>query len=198
MNTLFKFTATAGLALTITGCAQYSPYCDPCQGRSYTYVQPAPAPVPQPAPVQPTPQKTYHDPAVEDILVINVTGYGAPKSTFENLAQRRLMALRASELDAYRKIAEQVSGLHIVGDTRMDDFIADRDRLRAYLNSFVQGAAITNQEFEADGMAVTTMSLKISRRQMQQQLEQERRWHAAGGHLPPGGAYHDHTFAPRY
>ena len=190
MNTLFKLTATAGLALTMVGCAQYSPYCDPCQGRTYTYAQPAPAQAP--------PKPTYVAPVVDDILVINVTGYGAPKNTFESLAQRRLMALRASELDAYRKIAEQVSGLHIVGDSRVDDYIANRDRLRSYVNSFVQGASIINQEFEDDGMAVTTISLKISRYQMQKQLEQERRWHAAGGHLPPGNAYHDHTFAPRY
>ncbi len=197
MNTLCKLTATAALALVMTGCAQYSPYCDPCQAQTYPYAQPAPLSAHQPSVLRSTPQATYVTPA-DDILVINVTGYGAPKSTFENLAQRRLMALRASELDAYRKIAEQVSGLHIVGDTRMNDYIADRDRLRAYLNSFVQGAAITNQEFEADGMAVTSMSLKISRNRMLQQLEQERRWHAAGGHLAPGSAYHDHTFAPRY
>ncbi|GAA0791552.1 LPP20 family lipoprotein [Marinobacterium sediminicola] len=192
MNNLFRLTTIAGLALIITGCAQYSPYCDPCEPRARTYVQ-----VQQP-PAQPAPQASYASPKVDDTLVIKVTGYGAPKSTFESLAQRRLMALRASELDAYRKIAEQVSGLHIVGDTRMDDFIADRDRLRAYLNSFVQGAAIINQEFEADGLAVTTMSLKISRSRMLQQLEQERRWHAAGGHLPPGSAYSTPSFAPRY
>jgi hypothetical protein len=192
MNTLFKLTATAGLALTLSGCAHYSPYCDPCQGQTYSHTA-----VAQPAPVRPLPKVSYVAP-VDDILVINVTGYGAPKSTFENLAQRRLMALRASELDAYRKIAEQISGLHIVGDTRVNDFIPERDRLRSYVNSFVQGAAIIDQDFEADGLAVTTMSLKISRSQMRRQLEEERRWHAAGGHLPPGSAYHDHTFAPRY
>ena len=197
MNSLSKLTATAGLALTLAGCAHYSPYCDPCQAGTYTPARPAMGPM-QPAPVRPAPQATYVAPVVDDILVINITGYGAPKSTFENLAQRRLMALRASELDAYRKIAEQISGLHIVGDTRVNDYITDRDRLRSYLNSFIQGAAIMDQEFEADGMAVTSMSLKISRSQMRQMLEEERRWHAAGGHLPPGSAYHDHTFAPRY
>ncbi|MBA4502815.1 LPP20 family lipoprotein [Marinobacterium marinum] len=193
MNTLFKLSATAGLALTLAGCAHYSPYCDPCLAHTYEA-----RPVPPPVTVQQTRVVTQVVPAADDIMVINVTGYGAPKNTFENLAQRRLMALRASEVDAYRKLAEQVSGLHVVGDTRVNDYIADRDRLRTYLNSFVQGAAITAQEFEEDGMAVTTMSLKISRSQMRQQLEQARRWHAAGGHLPPGGAYHDHTFAPRY
>lgn len=186
MNTLMKLSATASLVLTLTGCAHYSPYCDPCyapaHGASYA----------------PTSRQSPLIAPVDDILIINVTGYGAPKSTFENLAQRRLMALRASELDAYRKIAEQISGLHIVGDSRVEDYIASRDRLRSYINSFVQGAAITHQDFEDDGMAVTTMSLKTSRSQLRLSLEQERRWHATGGHLPAGAAYHDHTFAPRY
>ncbi|PSL11937.1 hypothetical protein CLV44_12145 [Marinobacterium halophilum] len=196
MNNPLKLSAIAGLSLLISGCAHYT--CSTCvpaypAHQTTRIIQPVIAP--QRAP-QPIPQAYI---AVDDIQVITVTGYGAPKSTFENLAQRRLMALRSSELDAYRKIAEQISGLHIVGDTRMDDFIANRDRLRAYVNSFVQGAAITRQEFEDDGMAVTTMSLKISRRQMQQMLEQERRWHASGGHLPAGAAYHDHgSYAPRY
>lgn len=192
MTNLFKFSVTTGLALVISGCAHY-----PCNTCNLT----APSTVDPVVHVQPQVnyQQPHAEPVVNDTLVINVTGYGAPKSTFENLAQRRLMALRASELDAYRKIAEQVSGLHIVGDTRMDDFIAQRDRLRAYLNSFVQGAAITHQEFEEDGMAVTTMSLKISRSQMNRMMEEERRWHASGGHLPAGAAYSDRSgFAPRY
>lgn len=184
MRTLLKFSAAAGLALTLAGCAtSSSPYCDPCQNPAYAADRTTAAPALAP---------------VDDIQIITVTGYGAPKSTFENLAQRRLMALRASELDAYRKVAEQISGLHIVGDSRVDDFIPNRDRLRSFVNSFVQGAAITRQEFEEDGMAVTTMSLKISRRQMQRLLEEEHRWHAHGAHLPAGTAYHGNTFAPHY
>lgn len=172
MNNFVKFSIAAGAALVIAGCAPQSR--------------------------QPS-SMSYAEAPLSDIQVISVTGYGAPKSTFDNLAQRRLMALRASEVDAYRKIAEQIAGLQIIGDTRTDDFIADRDRLRTYLNSFVQGATITDQEFEADGMAITTMSLKISRSQMRQMLEQERYRKARGETLPQGGAYsHHNAFAPRY
>ncbi|MBP0048133.1 hypothetical protein H9C73_05250 [Marinobacterium sp. AK62] len=185
MNNIIKFSTLAGIALLISGCAPYAyNTCANCQ---------APA------------QQTYNNAitqsaaGVDDTQVITVTGYGAPKSTFENLVQRRLMALRASEVDAYRKIAEQISGIQVVGDTRVDDFIADRDRLRTYINTFVQGAAITEQEFQPDGMAVTTMSLKISRSRMLRMLEQERRRHSMGGSLPSGGAFSFGTsFAPRY
>ncbi len=172
MNNLLKFSIAAGAALLISGCAPHNYQSGP---------------------------SSYSDAPLSDIQVINVTGYGAPKSTFDNLAQRRLMALRASEVDAYRKIAEQIAGLQIIGDTRTDDFIADRDRLRTYLNSFVQGATITDQEFESDGMAVTTMSLKISRSEMRRMLEEERYRKARGDSLPQGGAYSQPSaFAPRY
>ncbi|MBV0932493.1 LPP20 family lipoprotein [Marinobacterium weihaiense] len=191
MKRVFKVSAVAGLALAIGGCAQHY---NPCCGYSDTYAVTSPATYQ----VVKTPRTCGGPACVNDVLVISVNGYGAPKSTFENLAQRRLMAMRASELDAYRKIAEQVSGLHIMGDTRVDDFVANRDRLRSYINSFVQGATITNQEFESDGMAITTMSLKISRSQMRRIMEEERRWHANGGHLPSGAAYHHTGFAPRY
>lgn len=194
MNSVFKVSAVAGLALAISGCAQHYT-TSTCCGSSGSYT------VTTPALYYPEHKvRGCGEPAcVDDTLIINVTGYGAPKSTFENLAQRRLMAMRASELDAYRKIAEQISGLHIVGDTRVQDYVADRDRLRSYVNSFVQGATITSQEFEADGMAVTSMSLKVSRSQMRNRLEQDHNWHAKGQHLPSGAAYSEQSlFAPRY
>jgi len=48
-------------------------------------------------------------------------------------------------------------------------------------------------------MAVTTMSLKVSRSQMRRRLEQDSHWHTQGKHLPSGAAYSEHgLFAPRY
>ncbi len=136
---------------------------------------------------------------VPDEIVVNVVGYGAPKNTFESAAQRRLMALRASELDAYRKLSEQISGVHIFGDTRVDDFIAQHDRIRSRLNTFIQGATITHQEFQSDGVAVTHMTMRVSRSQLQRMLERERIYQSRGLGLVPGGAFRDTLYyAPRY
>lgn len=136
---------------------------------------------------------------VPDEIIINVIGYGAPKNTFESAAQRRLMALRASELDAYRKLSEQISGVHIFGDTRVDDFIAQHDRIRSRLNTFIQGATITHQEFESDGVAITYMTMRVSRSQLQRILERERIYQSRGLGLVPGGAFRDTLYyAPRY
>ncbi|RAU17171.1 hypothetical protein DN062_14800 [Nitrincola tibetensis] len=136
---------------------------------------------------------------IPDEQVLNVVGYGAPRNTFESAPQRRLMALRASEVDAYRKMAEQVSGVHIFGDTSVDNFVANHDRLRTRLNSFIQGATITHQEFQDDGVAITYMALKISRSELRRLLESERLYHTRGHGLIQGGAYRDTLYyAPRY
>jgi len=205
MNSYLKLTAAAAFSLTLAGCAHQSRYCcdsyaaAPVSATSYEapYMHPSASSACSSRTCTPTPCTDQL--CANDSLVINVTGYGAPKSTFENLAQRRLMAMRASELDAYRKLAEQVSGLHLFGSTSVNDYIAGRDRLRSQVNSFIQGAAIVHQEFEDDGMAITTMSLKISKYRLQRILDREMYRYHTGGNLPPGGAYSNHGFfAPRY
>ncbi|WP_151670494.1 LPP20 family lipoprotein [Nitrincola schmidtii] len=124
-----------------------------------------------------------------DIVIVNVTGYGAPKNTFANAAQRRLMTLRASELDAYRKLAEQVAGIYIQGDSDLNNFMAGNDRLKMQLNSFIQGASITNQEILDDGVGVTQMTMQVSRSQLIRMLEKENNQPARrGAGLVPGGA----------
>ena len=126
---------------------------------------------------------------VQDEILISVVGYGAPHHTFETSAQRRIMALRASELDAYRKLAEQASGVHVFGDTRVDNFIARDDRVRSRLSAFVQGATITHQEYQDDGVAVTHMTMKVSRSQLQRMMEADRVSQSRGLGLVPGGAF---------
>ena len=124
-----------------------------------------------------------------DIIIVNVTGYGAPKNTFANAAQRRLMTLRASELDAYRKLAEQVAGIYIQGDSDLNNYMAGNDRLRTQLNSFIQGASITNQEILEDGVGVTQMTMQVSRSQLIRMIERETNQpNRRGAGLVPGGA----------
>lgn len=130
-----------------------------------------------------------------DIVIVNVTGYGAPKNTFANAAQRRLMTMRASELDAYRKLAEQVAGIYIQGDTDLNNFMAGDDRLKMQLSSFIQGAAITNQEILDDGVGVTQMTMQVSRSQLIKMLEKENSQPARrGAGLVPGGAINSPSY----
>lgn len=191
MNSKLKLTlAVAGTLALLSGCAS-----QPCNtGNCYTEVHE----VTQRDNCS-TSTRNCTTVVIPDELVLNVVGYGAPRTTFESIQQRRLMALRASELDAYRKLAEQVSGVHIFGDTSVDNFIANHDRIRSRLNTFVQGATITHQEFQEDGVAVTFMSLKVSRSELRRTLERERLYHSRGHGLVPGSAVRDSLYyAPRY
>ena len=127
-----------------------------------------------------------------DIIIVKVTGYGAPKNTFANAAQRRLMTMRASEIDAYRKVAEQVSGIYISGDSDLNNFMAGNDRLRTQINTFIQGASITHQEILDDGVALTHMSMQVSRSQLIRMLEKENSSPVRrGAGLVPGGTVRD-------
>lgn len=115
-------------------------------------------------------QSTATEIEIEEPIEIKVTGYGAPTPTFQNISQRRLMSLRASEVDAYRKLGEQIGGVHLSGDTRVSDYISGNDRLRLQLNAFVRGAAITSQDIRTDGTAETSMLLKVHPSTLRQML----------------------------
>lgn len=194
MNISMKIAISLIASVTIVGCASQPRSCyDRSCEDSVVYAEPIRAECTTSA------VNNCNPLVIPDEIVINVIGYGAPKNTFESAAQRRLMAMRASELDAYRKLSEQISGVHIFGDTRVDDFIAGHDRIRSRLNTFIQGATITHQEFESDGVAITYMSMRVSRSNLQKMLERERIYQSRGLGLVPGGAYRDSLyFAPRY
>lgn len=130
-----------------------------------------------------------------DIIIVQVIGYGAPKNTFANAAQRRLMTMRASEVDAYRKLAEQVAGVYISGDSSLNDFMAGNDRIKSQVNTFIQGASITNQEILDDGVGVTQMTMQVSRSQLIRMLEKEStKPTQQGSGLVPGGAINSPSY----
>ncbi|MBN1514126.1 MAG: hypothetical protein JXB13_19065 [Phycisphaerae bacterium] len=54
-------------------------------------------------------------------------------------AQNKLLAKRAAEADAYRKLAETIQGLHVRSDTLVRDFVTESDVIRAELDTFIRG-----------------------------------------------------------
>jgi hypothetical protein len=61
------------------------------------------------------------------------------------------MAMRAAEVDAYRKLAEQIQGFRISGSTTVSAFAVQNDSVRTYVDSFIRGARITSITAIADG-----------------------------------------------
>jgi hypothetical protein len=78
-----------------------------------------------------------------DPILIRVTGYSAFETEADAKSEsKRLLALRASKLDAYRSLAERVYGLSISGKSVVKDFALKEDRFAVGLDSYIRGARV--------------------------------------------------------
>ncbi|MCK7544266.1 LPP20 family lipoprotein [Marinobacter bryozoorum] len=99
-------------------------------------------------------------------IVVRVSGFG----TYEDAAadrlstRKRLMARRASQLDAYRNLAERVYGTVVYGSSTVSDFVARNDMFRTYVDSYLRGAKVVSVNEHSDGVVETVMELKLERR----------------------------------
>lgn len=107
----------------------------------------------------PTPAK-----ASSELIRITAVGYGA-EVAFEGMTpgQRRLMAIRASKLDAYRSLAEQLYGISIDSNTSVASLAAQNDSFRARVNSTVRGARVISITPMADNNYETVMEVFVDR-----------------------------------
>ncbi len=86
---------------------------------------------------------------------IEATGEAVPPEGKGGTAQGRLMAARAAELDAKRKLAEKVYGLSLSSQTTVKDFIAQHDEIRSYMDAILVGASIEKTEYDGETAKVT-------------------------------------------
>lgn len=74
---------------------------------------------------------------------VQAVGYGAESNYADyNTGQRRLMAIRAAKLDAYRSLGEQVYGVYVSAHSRTSAAIIQVDTIRTYIDAFVRGARV--------------------------------------------------------
>lgn len=64
----------------------------------------------------------------------------------------QLLARRSAEADAFRKLAEIVYGLQINATTRVRDFMAESDDVRAEVDQFVRGVRLGTPIYYSDGL----------------------------------------------
>ncbi|MEW9899409.1 LPP20 family lipoprotein [Chitinivorax sp. PXF-14] len=95
-------------------------------------------------------------------LRFTATGYGSA-STFEGYTagQRRLLAMRAAKLDAYRSLAEQVYGVRIKGNTTVAAMVAQNDSFRVYLDAYLRGAHVVSVTPMAEGNYETEIEIEL-------------------------------------
>lgn len=107
------------------------------------------------------PMETQVDPVAP--LILRVVGYGAinPKAKGQSKVQQRLMAIRASRLDAYRSMAERVYGAKISGSSTVRDLVVQNDSFRSYVDTFIHGARVVSADVQEDGSVETILEMVI-------------------------------------
>jgi len=80
---------------------------------------------------------------VPPIKILTAIGYGT-SDIFKNYspAQQRLLGMRASKMDAYRNLAEQIYGVKIQGHSTISAMIVRNDSYRTYVDAFLKGAQV--------------------------------------------------------
>ncbi|MCX7101282.1 MAG: LPP20 family lipoprotein [Methylobacter sp.] len=74
---------------------------------------------------------------------LNAIGYGTvEKSDKYSRSQIKLMAMRASKMDAYRSLAEQLNGIQLRGQTAVEDMEVNQDSYQVFLNAYLRGARV--------------------------------------------------------
>lgn len=65
--------------------------------------------------------------------------------------QQKLLARRAAEADAYRKLTETVYGLQINSRTYVKDFVTENDEIRGDVDAFIKGIRLGTPQWYEDG-----------------------------------------------
>ncbi|MFY8055975.1 MAG: LPP20 family lipoprotein [Limnohabitans sp.] len=116
-----------------------------------------PPPMPPVVKKEPTSMIT---PVAERGEKISATGYAVISvQNHRTPAQQRLLAIRASKLDAYRALTEQVYGQQIDANTTVAEMAVMNDTFRARVEGVVYGAVLVSITPVGDDTYETTLSL---------------------------------------
>ena len=99
-------------------------------------------------------------PMTERQQTIRGTGYAVISTqNHKNGAQQRLMAIRASKLDAYRALTEQVYGQQLDATTTVAEMMITSDTFRTRVQGIIYGAVLESITPIGDDTYETTLSL---------------------------------------
>ena len=99
-------------------------------------------------------------PLVEKRETLTATGYAVISvQNSKNPAQQRLMAIRASKLDAFRSLTEQVYGQQLDASSTVADMVMVNDTFRTKVEGVVYGAQLVSITPVGDDTYETTLSL---------------------------------------
>ena len=96
--------------------------------------------------------KGVHDKTIEAL------GCGALPNT---IGMKMLRAKRAAEMDAYRLMAERITGVKINSETNVAQMCLKSDKVQTSLVAFLKGLKPVAVNYKSDGACAVTMQLKI-------------------------------------
>jgi hypothetical protein len=95
-------------------------------------------------------------------IVVRVTGSGAPPYTKTlTPTQRKLLAMRAARLDAYRSVAEQVQGVRLTGGSSVSNLLSTSDSFRVFVDAYLRGVRILSTTMQADGSSEAVAEITL-------------------------------------
>ena len=119
--------------------------------------EPSKATVAQPSPAE---VAGMIAPMVEKRETLTASGYAVISvQNHRNPAQQRLLAIRASKLDAYRSLTEQVYGQQLDASTTVADMVVQNDSFRTRVEGVIYGAVLVSITPTSDDTYETTLSL---------------------------------------
>jgi hypothetical protein len=99
-------------------------------------------------------------PMMEKREAIVATGYAViSMQNHKNASQQRLLAIRASKLDAYRTLTERVYGQYLDASTTVSDMTVMSDTFRAKVEGVIYGAKLVSITPVGEDTYETTLSL---------------------------------------
>ncbi len=103
--------------------------------------------------------KTKTNTEVKDSVIDAMGNAALPGSE----GQQKIMAKRAAEQDAYRRLAARILGIRIDGETTVRDMALENDEIVAALSHLLKGAQTTAIKYNKDdGSCEVTMAIKTA------------------------------------
>jgi hypothetical protein len=90
---------------------------------------------------------------------IRADGNGVPPADKAGTPQGKLMAARAAEIDAKRRLAEEVMGFQIDSSTTVKDFVTEHDEINTNLNAYITDSYVTSTKYDGEGTATVTVEM---------------------------------------
>jgi hypothetical protein len=81
----------------------------------------------------------------------------------QDAEQNKLLAKRAAEADAYRKLAETIKGIEINSETYVRDFVTESDIIESEMDEFIKGVRLGGATYYEDGTCEVEAEVTIKK-----------------------------------